>query len=382
MTTSQRIERFTAEPSTPSERPTTALDRMYDRTYERVCQRANDRERQKRQDFVRASTWEEYFRTYLRAIGADVPHDTTECVRAALSSVHGVDMVAAEFTIEILNAFKDSPDNLEGWTHQEPLPNYLVHKIAYSDIPVKLSPIGRHGTAATISCGVSVEGWQIARFGCRFEIDEQDLIDGESISVTRVALSEIGRAIRRLPADAAWSLLIRNPNLADGVPLFDTSRGNIASGGPSAFSATSLGVAYSGIASQTLTDEQGDAAHLNCQPTHLMVPPDDAWAARIAARDASLGDGSDLIVRAESRLSIVGFADPQTDDIILGNGNNWLLASSQAPGIVIGLLDGKSEPTIRSYQLGQGSFGIGFDVSFSFGVCAVGGKGLFWSVGE
>ncbi len=45
-----------------------------------------------------------------------------------------------------------------------------------------------------------------------------------------------------------------------------------------------------------------------------------------------LDDDGDLVVRAESRLSSTGFVDESTDELVSGNGTNWLLAAPNRKG--------------------------------------------------
>ncbi len=66
-----------------------------------------------------------------------------------------------------------------------------------------------------------------------------------------------------------------------------------------------------------------------------------------------------------------------------GSDANWLLAarSEQAPSLILAGLRGSVEPVIRTFELGEGQWGLGFDISLSVAATAVDGKPLYWSTG-
>jgi hypothetical protein len=90
-----------------------------------------------------------------------------------------------------------------------------------------------------------------------------------------------------------------------------------------------------------------------------------------------------LIVRGESRLGSAGVVNPDTDEVVTGTNTNWLLASPAelTPGVVLGTVNGKIEPTIRSFRLDQGQWGIGFDVQLSLAATVLDPKGLYFATG-
>jgi hypothetical protein len=49
--------------------------------------------------------------------------------------------------------------------------------------------------------------------------------------------------------------------------------------------------------------------------------------------------------------------------------------------VVLGTVNGKIEPTIRSFRLDQGQWGIGFDVQLSLAATVLDPKGLYFATG-
>ena len=326
-------------------------------------------------------TFPEMFKTLLRSERLAVPENGPDLVRAALSHVSGVSALQNIVNAAVLAGYHSAADSTVGWVRTAPLPNFLPAQVAYNEIPLRFNLMTRGGTAATVHFGLSsATGWRLARFACHFALDEQDLVDDLNIGLFQTAIAEVGAAARRIIPDLVYSLLLSNEALPDTVALFHGSRGNLSSG---ALSSTTLDAGFAAIASQQLTDQEGDPIHVNLRPRYLVVPPAN-WG--VANRvSALLPPGEQFIVRSESRLTSAGVVDPRDDQTILqGNGANWLMAAAeeQAAGVVVGLLDGRAQPTLRSYELNQGQWGMGFDVLFDCGVCAIDGRPLYWSTGQ
>lgn len=324
----------------------------------------------------------DYARQSLANCGRALPENDRDVIRAALSNVDGAGNISGLVGSAILSGYRQSPDSTVGWVRTVNLPDFNQHRLTYTDTPCRLSRIGRHATAVTVNLGVSdYESWRLARFACQFALDEQSLEDTQELGLLLLALEEIGAASRRVIPDLVYSVLLSNPTLADGAALFAAGRSNYGTGGSSALDATALDTAIGAIGGQTLTDANGDGIHVNLSPRYLICQPAKLGAARRAVRNMALGDGSDLIVRSETRLS--GVVNPLSDHLQSGNSTGWLLAASadQAPSFAVGLLDGKAEPTIRTFTLDRGEWGIGVDVSFDVAVKPLDGKPLYYAVG-
>jgi len=326
--------------------------------------------------------WRQFFQDEMRSRGGNPPlgADDLDVVRAGLSDLSTVAAIQGVVNAAILGGFRSMVDTTEGWVRAVTLPNYLPQSVAYADRPIRLQHTPRGGTAPIVSYSVSTpHRWRLAKFTAAVVIDEQDLIDTQPIGVWEAILAELGAAARRLVPDLVWSLVLANPELEDGVPLFDAARANTGNG---VVGRTAVGLGFDAIGSQILPDEYGRPTHLNLQPRYLIVPPTAYLTGKRLAQDAGLDD--ELIVRSESRLGDMGLVSPADEEIIAGNGANWLLAApaEQAPGVLVGFLNGKQDPDITVTALTRGEWGVHVSVAFSVGATAVDGRGLYWSTGQ
>ncbi len=329
-------------------------------------------------------SWAELAASILRQRGVELPPNDDDMLRAAFASVEGVSTLTGIANAAILTGFRGAADSLAGVYREVPLPDYTLSELAALSVFPRLERLSRGQVAPAAAWGVSGTGFRLAKFGVQFVLDEQDFQDFARLAVFQTALGEVGAAVRRLVGDLLYSVLLSNPTLGDGVALFDSSRGNLATGAGSTLGATSLDTAMTAIAGQVGADTDGAPVHLGLVPRYLIVAPGDLVGGRTLARTIALGDGSDLVVRTESRMGTAGVLNPLGGELVAGNGTNWLLAApaNQVAGLVLGLLNGQAEPRVRHFELDRGSWGIGFDISFSCGAAAVDGKPLYWSVGQ
>jgi hypothetical protein len=103
-----------------------------------------------------------------------------------------------------------------------------------------------------------------------------------------------------------------------------------------------------------------------------------------AVRAIQLGDPSiDLQARSESRISATGVIHPETGTLVAGSATNWHLAARDANhrGLILGHLVGNRYPAIRSFQLQQGRWGMGWDVRHDLGIKCIGFESLYMSTG-
>lgn len=331
---------------------------------------------------VAQMTWPELGAAILRERGERLPENDADLCRAAFATVEGVGVLTNIVNSAILSGYRAAPDSLAGIYRTVDLPNYLQAELATMDVHPRLERVGRGQVAPAASWSVSASTkFRLAKFGVQFVLDQMDFEDTSRLGVYAVALGEVGAAVRRLVSDLLYSVLLSNPVLGDGAALFSTARGNLAT---AELGSLSLDAGMTAIAGQVGADADGAPVHLGLSGRYLITSPGDAAGARTLARTVLLNDGSDLIVRADSRLGTAGVLNPSTGELLAGNGTNWLLAApaDQAASIVLGLLNGQAEPRVRHFTLGEGQWGIGFDVSFSCGATAIDGRPLYWSTGQ
>lgn len=319
----------------------------------------------------------------LRQRGDELPENDLDLCRTAFASVEGVGALTSMVNGAILDGYRGAGDSLAGVYTVVPLPNYLATELGQISVHPRLEAVGRGQVAPMVSWGVSTNAdFRLVRFGAQFVLDEQDFEDTARLSVYQVAMREVGRAARRTLTDLLFSVLLSNPVMADGVPVFDAAHGNLGSGGAGSASITD---ACAAIAGQVGEGVEGEPVHLSLNPRFLVTGPGQWLTARIVAATSILGDGADLIVRSDSRLGTAGVKNPASGELIAGNGTNFLVAApaEQAPSLVLGLLDGRAEPRVREFTLdGGGQWGVGFDVSLAAAAGVVDWRPLYWSTGD
>jgi phage head maturation protease len=329
---------------------------------------------------VRNMTLSQFFAAGLSSRGREVPENDRDILRSAVSSVEGVSDLTDLVGMSVLDGYRSVSDSLSGIYSVVSLPNFVATELARVSTPPRLERVVRNQVAPSVSFGFTSQGWRLCRFGATFIMDEQDGIDSQRIGVFQAALAEIGKAARRLIPDLLWSLLLENPTLDDGLAVFEA--GTKANLGTAVLAATGLKAGHGAIGDQTATDADGAPVHVGLQGRFLIVPPKLFQTAKELMHDFTTNEG-DLIVRQESRMGTKGCRDPLADVIRTGLDTNWMLAApaEQGPSLVLGTLGGRLEPRVRSFNLDQGQYGLGFDISLDLAACCVDGRPLFWSSG-
>src|SRR5262249_5761489 len=149
-----------------------------------------------------------------------------------------------------------------------PLPDFKpVKRNQLGEFP-QLAKVLEHGefTRGTIAEGK--EQFQLATFGKIFGITRQALVNDDLNAFGRVA-SMTGVAARNLASDVVWYQILKNANMGDGNPLFNSAHGNIAS-------AASIDVAGLSTGRTLMRKQTGlDAVtYLNLAARYLIVPPE------------------------------------------------------------------------------------------------------------
>jgi hypothetical protein len=284
---------------------------------------------------------------------------------------------AVYHAIRASHTFAD-PDSTLGWVRVGSAPNYLTQqRYRLAEVPA-LEPVSRGGTAPHASVDSDRETFRIAR---DFQVDEQDIL-ADRLDATREVVASISRAAKRLRPDLVYSLLLANGNLADGIALFASARGNLGEAG-SALAAATLGTGYAAIQNATQTDNENRARTPNIQPAYLVVAPDLWSTAAGVLHGLSVGRGQDLVLRTESRIGTNGVLDPVTKTARAGTATNWFLLApvGEAPVVEVAYLSGRQEPTVRRFALKGGEWGFAYDVKLDIGALVLGWRGSYKATG-
>jgi hypothetical protein len=219
----------------------------------------------------------------------------------------------------------------------------------------------------------STETYRIRTWGRIFSLTRQALANDDLDGFGQL-LRSWGAAAARVQADELWSLFSANSgagqDLADGTPLFDASRGNLADSG-GAPSVTSLSAARAAL--RTTTDLDG-ASFLNLMPKFLLAGPAMETTAEqlLAALAPAVVDAVNPFNGGKMQLLI----EPRIAD------NAWYVFADplQAAVIEVAYLDGVTEPQLVEKD-GFEVLGREYRLTYDFGAGLLGWRGAYLNTG-
>lgn len=337
--------------------------------------------------------------------GSD-PHGADGFIRAAMSGSTLSYVFTTSMQASLLAAYQEAEDTTL-WCSEEDVPNFKDIDIITPGSTPRLKKLPRGGTAEHGQTDDKREQYKIARYAQQMVIAEEDIID-ENMGFFNALPAEYGQAARNLRPDLVYALLLANPTIsATGGALFNataqsatgTGHANLASGGSSALSSTSLKAAITAMAKVVKYDPTGGVRQLNIKPRYMLIPSDLMFTARellqstgivIAGTAGSVTErgnvntlnGLGITLVMDNRLNASGVIDPATDTAYAGSATNWFLAAEPGRTVRVGYLAGAGRaPQVRRFNLDKGQWGIGWDIKLDIGVKAIDHKGLYKSAG-
>lgn len=336
-------------------------------------------------------------REAIRLDGKSVPHSRDETIRSAVSGGTLTNIFTQSISAVLLGAFNEAGDSTVGLCSEVDVPDFKTNDRIRTGEIGNLKRLPRGGTARHADISDQVESYKIARFAEQIVIDEQDIIDDNFGTLQQQGI-QLGNAAKRLRPDLVYALLMNNAALgADSIALFHTSHSNIATGAGSVLSESSLMTAITAMAKQKGVKTE---VILNLMAKNLVVTPDLKFVASKLIKSSEIREGRSgtattnqptynalqdegLTPRMEQRLSS-GFNDPTTGAAITGAATKWFLFGDPAacPTIEVGYLRGTGRaPSLRSFVLERGQWGVGFDVKYDIGAKALDYRNMYYSAG-
>ena len=336
--------------------------------------------------------WADAGKIGLRHLDQQIPPNDRDVCRAMASNATIGSTIYALFNAALLAGFAAEPDTTTAWTLEMAARNFVLSELYTQATGGRLTQLARGDVAEEedlSAIGLARSTYHLRRYAQQIVVDETDMADGQPLGAILSAVRQLGAEARRIRPDLVYSLILANPNLPtgigatmqyDNVQLFHAAHDNLNSG---ALGGNTLAAGAAAIGNQLMVDPDGLPVHPNNQPGVLIVPPDLHHAARQIVRHITLGDGQDLRVLSESRLGAAGLLDPESEGMTVGSATNWLLASRSAalPAIVVVGLDGSLEPVSRQFSLGQGRWGVAFDIKLDVAAVAVDHRAVYFSSG-
>lgn len=123
-----------------------------------------------------------------------------------------------------------SPRTFGSFSRQTSVPDFRpVTRIALSDIsPMRQVVEGAEYQYATV--GDSGEQYAVGKWGQIISITWETIINDDLSAFDRIPLA-MGQEAAQVESDVVYAVLLSNPQMSDGVPLFHASHGNLAAAG-------------------------------------------------------------------------------------------------------------------------------------------------------
>lgn len=324
--------------------------------------------------------------------------DVEEAMRAAVSGGTLSYAFSTSAYAQLVEGWAEVADTTV-WCDEEDVANFLDHDDITIEGSTNLAVLTRGGTATDAKIADSKETYSIARFAKKFVIDEQDVINDRLGALMKMP-REMGNAARRLRPDLVYSLLLANPTMVDTGALFNNtaaSTGGHANLTTAALGSTGLIAAITAMGAY----RSADNAVLNIKPRFLIVPAALQWTAKelltstaqaytAAAAAATpsqyytvnvLNGAVDTLV-VDDRIGAGGCWNPTTQAVVAGAATKWFLAAGGSRGVRVVYRRGTNrQPTMRSFVLDKGQWGMGWDINMDIGAAAVDYRGLHYSAG-
>lgn len=238
------------------------------------------------------------------------------------------------------SGYENAPATFAGWTGEREVSDFKTQTLAAMSEAPGLLKVPEGGEYKFGKFDDSASTFKLDTYGRIINITRQALVNDDLGAFTQLPMA-FGAGARRLEADMVYSTLTSTANLADGLPLFHASRGNLA--GAAAPSVASLGAARAAMRKQKGIQGLG---FLDPQPRYLIVPV--ALETLAEQLLASLVDPSksNSTPQLEWIRGLTLVSDPRLDEV---SATAWYLAAApeQINGIVRAYLAGEQRPHLE-----------------------------------
>lgn len=264
-------------------------------------------------------------------------------------------------------AFAAAPQTFRQWTSTDTLPDFKPAQIiGLGDAPALLlvPENGEFQHGAISDTGLT---YRLQTYGRVIPITRQAIVNDDKNLFGRIP-TMFGRKAADLESDLVYNVLLSNPTMGDGQPLFSTAAGNLASSG-SAITVTSVGAAETAMLQQK--NDEGGA--MTIRPEYLIVGPLQKVAAQAFLTAVAAGKTADVNPYPGNLVLVV---EPRI------TGYQWFLASSPDAfdTIVLAHLDGQEE-LFTETRVGFDVDGVEEKARLDVGAAAIDRRGLYRNPG-
>ncbi len=209
---------------------------------------------------------------------------------------------------------------------------------------------------------------QIRTYGKQFTLSRQAFINDDIDLVTRIP-ARYAAAARRTINTQCYRILMDNPNIYDGTPLFSKAHGNILKTGTGITQASMQAMI---MALSTQKDQFGQP--IIVRPDKLIVPAGYAFEMYTLFNSPTIqtSDNTQAVnPMYQYRTQITVIEDPTINALAGGFGNVmpwWLIAAREDSDFIeVDYLNGQEIPTIRRMET-PGQLGFVWDIYLDWGI--------------
>lgn len=270
------------------------------------------------------------------------------------------------------DAYDETPDTWRAWTKTTLAPDFReLRRVQMSELPsLEEIPEGAEYKYGTF--GDSEEVFRVFTYGKLFAITRQAIINDDLGSLIRFPQA-FGRAAKRLLGDLVYRQLTDNPVMSDGVALFHSSHGNLASSG-AAPSEQTLGTALKALRLQKgLQDEL-----IGVVPKFVIGPAALEVVIRQLLESTSIDEYNPGVKNIFFK-TLLPIIEPRLD---ASSTAAWYVAADPATidTVEVAFLNGQEGPYVESRE-GWTVDGIEYKVRLDVGVKAIDWRGLYKNPG-
>lgn len=266
-------------------------------------------------------------------------------------------------------AYDEAPSTYQRWvrTAADATDFRDMNKIVFGEMGMP-SEVAENGTYQEMTTTDAKESYKVAKHGGIFSITLEMLVNDDLDAMTR-RVQMMGNAMRRKINRDAYSILIDNSALADGVALFHASShgANLDS---TALGETALDTGFTVMATQSGTDS---TTVLGLTPRFLIVP------AALRPTALRLVNGG-VVPTSTSNVPLYGSLEVIYDGQIdaLGSATNWWLAADNGmvDTVEISFLQGERTPVVER-ENGFETDTIKAKIRQTYGIKAIDYRGLY-----
>lgn len=265
-------------------------------------------------------------------------------------------------------AYRAAESPLKALARQRTLPNFKTSTSIRIGEMGRLEEMTEHGEFTHTNRAEAGETMSLKTFGRAINVSRKLLID-DDLGLLGDMTAAMGQAAAQTEAEELVALFTGNPDMSDGTPVFDATRGNSVSGGSSALSDTSLSAARKAM--RTVKGLDGKTI-INAAPKYLVVSPDLETSAEklLATIYAATTDEVQPI-----KLSLV--VEPRL------SGNAWYVLADPAsvPSFQYAHLSAAQGVQIQRQEAGD-TLGLKYRAFLDFGCGWLDWRGAYHSAGS